>query len=97
VQRVPSPVIELNRAVAVGMAEGPAAGLAIVERLAGEPALKAYHLLGSVRGDLLHRLGRYHEAHDAFEAAAQLAGNSRERDLLKRRAAQAADAAMTSR
>jgi len=90
---VNSPVIELNRAVAIGMAEGPAAGLAIVERLAGEPTLKAYHLLGSVRGDLLHRLGRYREARDAFEAAAQLAGNSRERDLLQRRAAQAADAA----
>jgi predicted RNA polymerase sigma factor len=93
---VNSPVIELNRAVAIGMAEGPAAGLAIVERLAGEPALKAYHLLGSVRGDLLHRLGRYQEARDAFEAAAELAGNSRERDLLRRRAAQAADAAQSS-
>jgi RNA polymerase sigma factor (sigma-70 family) len=90
---VNSPIIELNRAVAVGMAEGPAAGLAIVERLAGEPALKAYHLLGSVRGDLLHRLGRYAEASAAFEAAAQLAGNNRERALLQRRAAQAADAA----
>lgn len=95
-KRVNSPVIELNRAVAIGMAEGPAAGLAIVERLAGEPALKAYHLLESVRGDLLHRLGRYREARDAFEAAALLAGNSRERDLLKRRAAQAADAAQSS-
>ena len=92
---VNSPIIELNRAVAVGMAEGPAAGLAIVERLAGEPALKTYHLLGSVRGDLLHRLGRYAEASAAFEAAAQLAGNSRERALLQRRAAQAADAAMS--
>jgi predicted RNA polymerase sigma factor len=91
---VNSPIIELNRAVAIGMAEGPAAGLAIVERLAGEPALKAYHLLGSVRADLLHRLGRYAEAREAFEAAAQLAGNDRERELLKRRAAQAADAAM---
>jgi predicted RNA polymerase sigma factor len=93
---VNSPIIELNRAVAVGMAEGPAAGLAIVERLAGEPALKAYHLLGSVRGDLLHKLGRYAEAKAAFEAAAQLAGNDRERALLQRRAAQAADAAMSS-
>jgi predicted RNA polymerase sigma factor len=92
-KRVNSPVIELNRAVAVGMAEGPAAGLAIVERLAGEPTLKAYHLFGSVRGDLLHKLGRYTEAHAAFEAAAQLAGNDRERALLKRRAAQAANAA----
>ena len=92
---VNSPVIELNRAVAVGMAEGPAAGLAIMERLAGEPALKAYHLLGSVRGDLLHKLGRYAEAKAAFEAAAVLAGNDRERALLQRRAAQAADATMS--
>jgi RNA polymerase sigma factor (sigma-70 family) len=92
---VNSPIIELNRAVAVGMAEGPAAGLAIVERLAAEPALKAYHLLGGVRGDLLHKLGRYAEARAAFEAAAQLAGNNRERALLQRRAAQAADAAVS--
>ena len=92
---VNSPIIELNRAVAVGMAEGPAAGLAIVERLAAEPALRAYHLLGSVRGDLLHKLGRYAEASAAFEAAAQLAGNDRERALLQRRAAQAATAAMS--
>ena len=67
---VRSPVIELNRAVAVGMAEGPAAALAIVEALAGEPALKAYHLLPSVRGDLLCKLGRFEEARAAFEAAA---------------------------
>jgi len=90
---VPSPVVELNRAVAVGMAEGPAAGLAIVDRLMGEPALKAYHLLQSVRGDLLHKLGRHAEARAAFEAAAALAGNRREQDFLKRRAAEAADAA----
>jgi RNA polymerase sigma factor (sigma-70 family) len=93
---VNSPIIELNRAVAVGMAEGPAAALAIVEHLAGEPALRAYHLLGSVRGDLLHRLGRYAEARAAFEAAAQLAGNDRERALLRRRAAQSAEAAAAS-
>ena len=93
---VNSPVIELNRAVAVGMAEGPAAALAIVERLAGEPTLKSYHLFGSVRGDLLYKLGRYAEARDALEAAAGLAGNDRERELLKRRAAQAADAAQSS-
>jgi RNA polymerase sigma factor (sigma-70 family) len=93
---VNSPVIELNRAVAVGMAEGPAAGLAIVERLAGEPTLKTYHLFGSVRGDLLCKLGRYAEACDVFEAAAGLAANDRERELLKRRAAQAADAAESS-
>ena len=87
---VRSPVIELNRAVAVGMAEGPQAGLAIVERLADEPALKAYHFLPGVRGDLLQKLGRFEEARLAFEAAADLAGNKRERDLLKRRAAEAA-------
>jgi RNA polymerase sigma factor (sigma-70 family) len=82
-----SPVIELNRAVAVGMAEGPEAALAIVDNLAHEPALKTYHLLGSVRGDLLHKLGRYEEARAAFEAAAELAGNQREQQLLRRRAA----------
>jgi RNA polymerase sigma factor (sigma-70 family) len=91
-----SPVIELNRAVAVGMAEGPQAGLAIVDSLVNEPALKTYHLLGSVRGDLLHRLGRFQEARAAFEAAAELAGNAREQDLLKRRAAEAGEAAMSS-
>jgi RNA polymerase sigma factor (sigma-70 family) len=90
---MPSPVIELNRAVAVGMAEGPAAGLSIVERLMREPALEGYHLLPSVRGDLLHKLGRYEEARAAFEAAAALAGNRREQNLLKRRAAAATDAA----
>ena len=85
-----------SRAVAVGMAEGPEAGLAIVDRLVREPALKSYHLLPSVRGDLLYRLGRYEEAGAAFEAAATLAGNKRERDLLMRRAAEAADATMSS-
>jgi RNA polymerase sigma factor (sigma-70 family) len=90
---VRSPVVELNRAVAVGMAEGPAAGLSIVDRLLHEPALKAYHLLPSVRGDLLHKLGRHEEARAAFETAAALAGNRREQDLLRRRAAEAADAA----
>jgi RNA polymerase sigma factor (sigma-70 family) len=93
---VRSPIIELNRAVAVAMAEGPEVGLAIVERLVGEPALKSYHLLPSVRGDLLHKLGRYEEARAAFEAAAALAGNKRELDLLRRRAAAAGDAAMSS-
>ena len=92
---VRSPVIELNRAVAVGMAEGPAGGLAIVDGLVREPALKAYHLLPSVRGDLLHKLGRHEEARAAFEAAAALAGNRREQDLLRRRAAEAADSAST--
>jgi RNA polymerase sigma factor (sigma-70 family) len=73
-----SPIVELNRAVAVGLAEGPEAGLAMVDRLEHEPALKNYHLLGSVRGDLLHKLGRHAEARAAFEAAAALTGNWRE-------------------
>jgi len=68
----------------------------IVDGLAHEPALKTYHLLGSVRGDLLQKLGRFEEARAAFDAAAELAGNRREQDLLKRRAAEAADAAMSS-
>jgi predicted RNA polymerase sigma factor len=85
---VRSPIIELNRAVAVGMAEGPQAALAIVDSLVHEPALKTYHLLGSVRGDLLRKLGRFEEARAAFEAAAQLAGNKREQELLRRRAAE---------
>jgi RNA polymerase sigma factor (sigma-70 family) len=89
---VRSPIIELNRAVAVSMAEGPVAGLAIVDDLMREPALKHYHLLPSVRGDLLQKLGRYEEARTAFEAAAALAGNRREHDLLKRRAVEAAAA-----
>src|SRR3954462_6367673 len=71
---VRSPIIELNRAVAVGMAEGPAVALAMVEKLAHEPALKAYHLLPGVRGDLLQKLGRYEDARAAFTAAAELAG-----------------------
>jgi len=87
---VRSPVIELNRAIAVGMAEGPQAGLAIVDSLLDQPALKSYHLLPSVRGDLLEKLGRHTEARAAFAAAAALAGNKRERDLLLRRAAAAA-------
>ena len=86
---VRSPIIELNRAVAVGMAEGPAAALVIVDGLAGERALKNYHLLESVRGDLLCKLGRFAEARAAFETAAALAGNKREQELLKRRAAEA--------
>jgi RNA polymerase sigma factor (sigma-70 family) len=89
----PSPVVELNRAVAVGMARGPAAGLAIVETLADEPALKAYHLLPAVRGDLLLKLGRFEEARAAFETAAGLAGNRREQALLRRRADEAGRAA----
>jgi len=93
---VRSPVIELNRAVAVGMAEGPEAALSIVDALAGEPALRNYHLLPSVRGDLLQKLGRHDEARAAFEAAAELAGNKREQELMRRRAAEAANAAAKS-
>jgi RNA polymerase sigma factor (sigma-70 family) len=88
----PSPIVELNRAVAVGMAEGPQAGLSIVDSLMREPALKSYHLLPSVRADLLHKLGRHEEARAAFEAAAALAGNRRERELLLRRAGEAGGA-----
>lgn len=88
--------LALNRAVAVAMAEGPGAGLAIVDGLMHEPALKNYHLLGSVRSDLLHKLGRHQEARAAFEAAAMLAANKREHDLLLRRAAEAGVAAMSS-
>jgi RNA polymerase sigma factor (sigma-70 family) len=84
--RAHSPVIELNRAVAVGMAEGPEAGLAIVDRIAHEPALQSYHLLPGVRGDLLRKLGRHDEARSAFETAAALAGNLRDRNLMQRRA-----------
>jgi RNA polymerase sigma factor (sigma-70 family) len=90
-----SPVIELNRAIAVSMAESPRAALAIVEGLLSEPALKGYHLLPSVLGDLLYKLGRYDEARAAFDAAAALATNRREHDLLRRRAAEAAGAAMS--
>lgn len=86
-QLLPSPVVELNRGVAVGMAYGPAAGLEIVERLSGEPSLRAYHLLPSVRGDLLFKLGRLAEAREAFERAAQLAQNARDKELLRKRAA----------
>lgn len=83
----PSPVIELNRAMAVSMAQGPAAGLAIVDAVAGEPSLRAYHLLPAVRGDLLDRLGRADEARAEFERAASLTRNERERTLLLGRAA----------
>ncbi|MEV8318792.1 RNA polymerase sigma factor [Streptomyces sp. NPDC059900] len=84
--RAPSPVIELNRAVAVSMASGPAQALHLVDALAGEPALKDYHLLPSVRGDLLLRLGRAAEARAEFERAAGLTRNERERELLRGRA-----------
>jgi len=86
-QLTPSPVIELNRAVAVSMAHGPQAGLAIVDALASEPSLARYHLLPSVRADLLYKLGRHPEARTEFERAAALTRNTRERALLLGRAA----------
>ena len=85
-QLTPSPVIELNRAVAVGMAFGPAAGLAIADMLAAERSLQSYHLLPSVRGDLLAKLGRAAEARAEFERAAELTRNAREREFLLARA-----------
>jgi RNA polymerase sigma factor (sigma-70 family) len=87
VQMTPSPVVELNRAVAVAMADGPQAGLDIVDGLVAEPSLRSYHLLPSVRGDLLVKLGRHDEARGEFERAASLTKNVRERDLLLDRAA----------
>ena len=81
-QAAPSPVVELNRAVAISMADGPAAGLAAVDALAGAPALRGYHLLPAVRGDLLERLGRGEEARAEFARAAALTRNERERALL---------------
>ncbi|HEV8633523.1 MAG TPA: RNA polymerase sigma factor [Chloroflexota bacterium] len=86
-QLVPSPVVELNRAVAVAMAFGPVAGLELVDALTSEPSLKAYHLLPSVRGDFLVKLGRFEEARAEFERAAALTRNARERELLLERAA----------
>ena len=82
-----SPIVELNRAVAVAMADGPQAGLAVVDALVDEPALRDYHLLPSVRGDLLVKLHRLAEARAAFERAAGLTANEAERDLLLARAA----------
>ena len=90
-QLAPSPVVELNRAVAVAMALGSAAGLALVDALNSEPSLKAYHLLPSVRGDLLRKLGRFDEARAEFERAAALTRNGRERDLMLERARACAD------
>jgi len=84
-QLLPSPVIELNRAVALGMAFGPAAGLEVVDTLQADPALEGYHLLPSVRGDLLAKLGRFEEARAEFQRAADLTQNVRERDLLLKR------------
>jgi RNA polymerase sigma-70 factor, ECF subfamily len=86
-QLTPSPIIELNRAVAVSFARGPAAGLELVDALTSEPSLKRYHLLPTVRGDLLSKLGRSREARAELERAASLTRNARERDLLLARAA----------
>jgi len=85
-QLTPSPVVELNRAVAVAMAFGPAAGLELIDTLTSEPSLKSYHLLPSVRGDFLFKLGRFAEAQQEFARAASLTRNARERDLLLGRA-----------
>jgi RNA polymerase sigma factor (sigma-70 family) len=93
-QLAPSPVVELNRAVAVAMAFGPAAGLDLVDQLVDEPALRSYHLLPSARGDLLARLGRLDEARAEFERAASLTRNSRERELLLARAAACAQSSI---
>ncbi|HSR99426.1 MAG TPA: sigma-70 family RNA polymerase sigma factor [Kofleriaceae bacterium] len=86
-RRAPSPVIELNRAVAISRARGPAAGLKLLDVLEREPALARYHLLPSARADLLEQLGRFDEARAAFERAASLAGNARQRERLEARAA----------
>ena len=90
---MPSPVVELNRAVAIAMAQGPAAGLELVDALTAEPTLKNYHLLPSVRGDFLKKLGRLDEARAEFERAAALTQNARERKLLLDRAAALASSA----
>jgi RNA polymerase sigma factor (sigma-70 family) len=92
----PSPIVELNRAVAVAMAFGPAAGLEIIDALLSETSLKGYHLLPSVRGDLLRRLGRFGEARAEFERAATLTRNSRERELMLERARSCADGVILS-
>jgi len=92
----PSPIVELNRAVAVAMGFGPAAGLEIIDALLSEPVLKSYHLLPSVRGDLLRRLGRFAEARAEFERAAALTRNARERELMLERARACANGAILS-
>jgi predicted RNA polymerase sigma factor len=94
-QIVPSPIVELNRAVAIAMAFGPAAGLAWVDALVAEPSLKAYHLLPSVRGDFLFKLGRFDEARVHFERAAALTRNAREQELLLKRAAACASGSLS--
>ena len=95
-QLAPSPVVELNRAVAVSMAFGPAAGLDLVDQLTAEPSLAKYHLLPSVRGDFLRKLGRLNEARVEFERAASLTQNTRERELLLDRARACAEASKPS-
>jgi RNA polymerase sigma-70 factor, ECF subfamily len=95
-ERQPSPVVEVNRAVAVSLAYGPAAGLAIVDDLTAEPSLRSYHLLPAVRGDLLHKLRRYEEARAEFERAARLTRNLREQQSLLARAATCARASQGS-
>jgi RNA polymerase sigma-70 factor (ECF subfamily) len=87
----PSPIVELNRAVAVGMAAGPQAGLALIDALTAERSLENYHLLPSVRGDLLVKLGRFDEARPEFERAASLTRNVRERELMLARARECTD------
>jgi len=95
-QIAPSPVVELNRAVAVGMAFGPAAGLDLVDGLVSQSSLERYHLLPAVRGDLLRKLGRFAEARAEFDHAASLTQNARERELLKRRSVECAAEGMSS-
>src|SRR3982074_3374614 len=95
-QITPSPIVELNRAVAVGMADGPQAGLELVDALAEETSLENYHLLPSVRGDLLVKLGRFDEARAEFDRAASLTRNVRERELLLGRSRECADRSTSS-
>jgi RNA polymerase sigma-70 factor, ECF subfamily len=95
-QVTPSPIVELNRAVALSMAFGPAAGLALVDTLTSEPTLAKYHLLPSVRGDFLRKLGRFEEARVELERAASLTRNARERDLLLERARGCAESARSA-
>ena len=95
-QLAPSPVVELNRSVALAMAFGPAVGLELVDALVCEPSLKHYHLLPSVRGDLLTKLGRFDEAGAEFAHAASLTQNARERELLLGRAARCTDRSVAS-
>jgi predicted RNA polymerase sigma factor len=96
-QLTPSPVIDLNRAVAIAMAFGPAAGLEAVDALSDEPALANYHLLPSVRGDFLAKLGRFNEARAEFERAAAQTRNAREVELLLERAAACAQGVAPAR